>query len=344
MKSTRRNDPNPLNISCRCVALASALVLAAAFLPGCSRPAARYPAETAAPHPVIENSPSGAIPPPEGGSSGTAPPVPAPAGISPDPLAGLDAETLSHRATSGPPVPILMYHSISHQPSNPLCKDPKDFAREMEWLASAGFQPVTLADVLKAWAGLGALPDKPVVITFDDGYKDNLTAAYPILKRLGFRATLFVVAHFVGNPNYLSWDDLLTMEESGVFDVESHGMDHVDFTALSPAQLGRQLRDSKAAIEEHLHKRVYALCYPSGRYNGAVIAAAREAGYVVAVTTQPGWAAPLQGLYSLHRVRISGGQSLLAFQDQLTSAPVRAAAPGGTPAGTSAGLPAEHRR
>ncbi|MBX6394606.1 MAG: polysaccharide deacetylase family protein [Alicyclobacillaceae bacterium] len=257
-----------------------------------------------------------------------------------------DPQALARLTLSGPAVPILMYHSISRNPSNPLCKDPRDFAQEMEWLASSGFTAVTFADVFRAWAGQGTLPPKPVVITFDDGYKDNITAAYPILKQLGLRATLFVVVNFIDKPNFVSWDDLVDAEKSGVFDVESHGVDHVDFTALSPAQLAHQLQDSKAILEQHLHKRVYVLCYPSGRFNAAVEAAARNAGYLMAVTTRPGWANPAQGLFSLHRVRVSGGETLLAFESQLGISSSRAvAAPAkpapGSPSGaeTAAGAP-----
>ncbi|MDI3257714.1 MAG: polysaccharide deacetylase family protein [Kyrpidia sp.] len=243
-----------------------------------------------------------------------------------DPLDGLTASVLNHTPLKGPSVPILMYHSISHNPANSLCTDPGDFAREMDWLAAEGYTPVTLADLLKAWAGRETLPAKSVVITFDDGYKDNILAAYPVLKQRGFRATIFVITHYVDKPNYVSWEDLAMAENTGVFDVESHTVDHLDLTALPPGQLTRELRDSKADIEARLHKTVYALCYPSGRFNPAVERAAEQAGYLLAVTTRPGAASPDQGRYSLHRVRISGGESLLAFESQLDGSAAQALA------------------
>ncbi|ADG07637.1 polysaccharide deacetylase family protein [Kyrpidia tusciae] len=243
----------------------------------------------------------------------------------PDPLGGVTDDVLNRVKHSGVLVPILMYHSISHNPGNRLCVDPATFAEQMEWLTQNGYTAVTLADLLKAWAGREVLPAKPVVITFDDGYKDVMTAAYPVLKNLGLRATVFVITDFVGKPNYVSWEDLESGEREGIFDVESHTVHHLNLASLPKPLAIQELQASKATIEEHLHKSVYALCYPAGSYDPAVEKDAEETGYLVAVTTRSGPASLSQGRYALHRLRISGGESLTSFAAAIGSLDIKTA-------------------
>lgn len=243
----------------------------------------------------------------------------------PDPLGGVTDVVLSRVKDSGVLVPILMYHSISHNPGNRLCVDPATFAQQMEWLTQNGYTAVTLADLLKAWTGREVLPAKPVVITFDDGYKDVMTAAYPVLKKLGLRATVFVITGSVGKPNYVSWEDLESGEREGIFDVESHTVHHLNLASLPKPLAIQELRTSKVAIEERLHKPVYALCYPAGSYDPAVEKDAEETGYLVAVTTRPGPASLSQGRYALHRLRISGGERLTNFAAALRSLDIKTA-------------------
>jgi peptidoglycan/xylan/chitin deacetylase (PgdA/CDA1 family) len=211
------------------------------------------------------------------------------------------------------PVPILMYHSISVNPKNPLCVAPSLFDQEMRYLRDNHYHAISVEQLIEAWNGQATLPYRPIVITFDDGYLDAYTEAYPILKKYGLTGTLFLVPGFVGHRNFVTWDEVREMYDRGVMEIGSHTMNHLDLTRLNPSQLMDQVSLSKHVIEREIHQKISIFCYPSGRFNATVIAAVRHAGYQAAVTTRPGWASPVQGLYALHRVRVSGFEPLPAF-------------------------------
>lgn len=192
-------------------------------------------------------------------------------------------------------VPILMYHRIDRtDPSLPevtrsLTVTPEDFARQMRWLADAGYTAISTRQLFAALYGDATLPRRPVLLTFDDGYRDVLRYAAPILKRYRFHAVAFVITDRISGPDtsFLTWGQLRRLERAG-FEIGSHSRSHPDLRALSDSALADQLVGSRRALEERLRHPVQALAYPAGRYDGRVIAAARGAGYVLAVTTRPG--------------------------------------------------------
>jgi peptidoglycan/xylan/chitin deacetylase (PgdA/CDA1 family) len=220
-------------------------------------------------------------------------------------------------------VPILMYHMVdlSPPPAGPysaaLTVSTSDFELEMDYLAGHGFSPVTLEDIYTAMAGRRVLPPKPVAITFDDGNKDNFTVAFPILRAHGFVATFFVITGSVGNKLSMTWDDLRTMQAAGMA-VESHTYDHKDLRTLDAAALRQELAGSRDSIAAHLGRVPLVLCYPGGKYNETVIAAAQAAGYLMAVTTNPGKRLDPAHRYEWPRVRVYAHESLRLFISGLT--------------------------
>lgn len=230
-------------------------------------------------------------------------------------------------------VPILMYHYIRVNPvpgdqlGANLSVTPQDFERQMDWLAANGYHPVDLADVRAYFAGRAPLPAKPVVLTFDDGYRDMYTTAYPILRAHHFKAVSYVVTGFVGGPNYMSWDMIRELDANGI-EIGAHTYSHADLTTVSPDELHLQLADSESTLAAQLWHPVVDFCYPAGRFNDTVVAAVQAAGYQTATTTEPGTVHSPGDRYTWTRVRVSGGEDLGQFIANLGPAePTVAAAP-----------------
>jgi peptidoglycan/xylan/chitin deacetylase (PgdA/CDA1 family) len=208
-------------------------------------------------------------------------------------------------------LPILMYHRInvvtSHTPaaSRGLTVHPAVFARQMSWLARHGYRTVTQRELFDALFRGRSLGPRPILITFDDGYRDVYYKASPVLQRLGFRATAYVISGRVsnGDPSFLTWSMLRGLESRGI-EVASHTVHHRDLTSLSTPAALHELTNSRRTLERELGHPVQWLAYPFGRYDGRITQLARRAGYVLATTTQPGTrhtsAAPLE----LQRVRV----------------------------------------
>jgi peptidoglycan/xylan/chitin deacetylase (PgdA/CDA1 family) len=208
-------------------------------------------------------------------------------------------------------IPILMYHRIDVvRPTLPaitqrLTVDPGRFAAQMEWLHAHGYHALTETQLYDALERGAPLPRRPVVITFDDGYRDVLWKAAPVLKRLHMHATAFVITDRIsaGDVSFLTWPLLKVLERQGV-EIGSHTVSHLDLTTLSGAQLQHELVDSRATLEQRLGHPVRWFAYPAGRFDARVVAAARAAGYELAMTTQPGSLQdPAQPL-ELHRYEI----------------------------------------
>jgi peptidoglycan/xylan/chitin deacetylase (PgdA/CDA1 family) len=218
-------------------------------------------------------------------------------------------------------VPILMYHYIRVNPDPAdrlgfnLSVTPADFARQMDWLAANGYHPIDLDDLRGYLLGGSGLPDRPVVLTFDDGYRDLYTAAYPVLLAHHFKAVAYIVSGFVNSPVSVTADQLLQMDANGI-QIGAHTVSHADLTKLSGANLWHEVFDSKASLEALLGHPVLDFCYPSGRFNDNVARAVQAAGFLTATTTQPGFVHSAADRFTWTRVRVSGGEPL----DQLVGA------------------------
>ncbi|NLE45424.1 MAG: polysaccharide deacetylase family protein [Chloroflexi bacterium] len=221
-------------------------------------------------------------------------------------------------------VPILMYHYVSELPPDAdsyrvdLTVKPEDFRAQLQYLAAAGFDTITLDDLYLHLTKGHPLPNKPVILTFDDGYRDAYEVVYPMLVEYGFTATFFILAtpaHFE-SPQYLTWAQMKEMADAGMA-IQSHGRDHVDLRGRSYEYLVYQTVGVKEAIEYHTGQPARFFCYPSGRYDDDLIAVLKSAGYLGAVTTEWGTTASRAGLFELPRLRIRGNTSLAAFASML---------------------------
>lgn len=228
-------------------------------------------------------------------------------------------------------VPILMYHKINPDPETGnlgLRVPPSEFDWQMQYLAGQGYHTVSLQDVRDYIKEGKPLPPKPVVITFDDGYKDNYTYALPILEKYGFTATVFVVVNTIGSVNkfdlgvqpvnqMMSWSELRDMASRGI-DIWSHTMDHPHLSGLPQDKALYQIKESKAALEKGLGLPVKYFCYPYGSYNQAVKKMVEQCGYEAATTTHQGLAYPSDDIFALKRVYVTGQMSRQKFIRELT--------------------------
>jgi peptidoglycan/xylan/chitin deacetylase (PgdA/CDA1 family) len=208
-------------------------------------------------------------------------------------------------------VPILMYHRIDVlRPSLPavtrgLTVAPVDFAAQMRWLFRHRFHTVTQLQLFDALEHGKKLPAKPVLITFDDGYRDVLFNAAPVLKRLGMHATAYVITSRISGPDvsFLSWAMLHALEQDGI-EIGSHTVHHAEIPTLSDPTALQELIQSRHALELHLHHPVQWFAYPAGKFDAHSEDLVRQAGYVLAVTTQPGSTQSAQQPFALHRFEV----------------------------------------
>jgi peptidoglycan/xylan/chitin deacetylase (PgdA/CDA1 family) len=239
-----------------------------------------------------------------------------PGGLGPPPAQG----KLVH---SQAPVPILMYHVIATPPASAqlpeLYVDPKTFDREMEWLKGRGYTGVSLNQVYDAWFKGGELPEKPVVVSFDDGYRGQYVYARPELRKLGWPGVLSLIVRTVEEPNgELSPQMVQRLIDDG-WELDSHTIHHLDVSTLSGAQLQQEVGESRRILQQRFHQPVNFFCYPSGRFDAQAIQAVRSAGYLGATTTEEGLASKDE-MFTLKRIRVDGSDGVSGLEQKLRQA------------------------
>jgi len=219
-------------------------------------------------------------------------------------------------------VPILMYHYVRVNPvpwdrlGFGLSVTPTDFEAQVSWLAANGYHAIDLRDLEGYLAGARDLPSRPVVFTFDDGYEDFYTTAYPILRAHHYTAVSYVVTGFMGAPRYLSAAQVVELDAAGV-EIAAHTVSHPDLTRLSAASLRHEVTDAKAMLEGLLGHPVLDFCYPSGRLDAAVVQEVQAAGFLSATTTATGTLHSVGDRFTWSRVRVEGGEPLATFVQNL---------------------------
>lgn len=195
-----------------------------------------------------------------------------------------------------------------------LFVSPADFQAQMQYLSANDYHPVTLQQVWDAWHGRATLPTNPVVLTFDDGYLSDYSIVAPTLVAHRWPAVLFLIAG--RKPPQMSSSLVKTLIQDG-WEIDSHTMTHPDLKALTDAQLAFEIGDSRTTLQREFGVPVNFFAYPRGRYDPQAEAALRAAGYLAAVTTQPGLAQLDQGRYMLKRIDVARDETLQAFASHL---------------------------
>jgi len=210
-------------------------------------------------------------------------------------------------------VPILMYHYISEPPPDAddirrdLSVSPEQFDDHLRYLSTAGYHVITLDDLLYALTLGRPLPEKPVILTFDDGYEDNYLYAFPLLQKYGMVGEFFIITDFVNQarPGYMTWAQIEEMARAGQR-FGSHSRDHPDLRGKSVDYLVWQALGGMEAIQEHLGYHPRWISYPSGKYDDQTIAVYRSAHYWGGLTTNPGATHTLENIFELKRMRVHG--------------------------------------
>jgi peptidoglycan/xylan/chitin deacetylase (PgdA/CDA1 family) len=213
-------------------------------------------------------------------------------------------------------VPILMYHVVGTPPPGAPFPDlyvsRGDFALQLAWLRAHGYHAVSLLRVYDYWQRGYALPPRPIVLSFDDGYQEDFTNVRPLLAARHWPGVLNLAVRNLLDGK-LTVSQIRAMIRNG-WEVDAHTINHIDLTTLEPAELRHEVAGSRAYIRRRFHIPVDFFCYPSGRYDSPVLAAVRAAGFLGATIEGSGAASPRNGLLTLPRIRVdrSDGVSGLA--------------------------------
>lgn len=223
---------------------------------------------------------------------------------------------------------IIYYHRIDDE-LHRSCVTPAAFREQMRFLCDHGYRVVPLAELARGLGGEG-FASGTVAITFDDGFADNYTHAFPVLRELGLPATVFVTTGAVGGglrvlrdrPGdlpALTWAQIREMQQGGIT-IGSHTVSHPRLTQLAPEARARELAESRAAIAAETGVAPEFFCYPHGDEDAAVRAAVRAAGYRLAVATRPGPVTPASDPFALARTFIARDDTLADFERKLAGA------------------------
>ncbi len=219
-------------------------------------------------------------------------------------------------------VPILMYHYISIPPEDAdkyridLSVAPDNFREQMAYLANNGYTTIDFEDLSRAIADKQDLPDKPVIITLDDGYRDNYENAFPVLKEFGLTATIFLPTEFIdrGGEAYMTWEMIEEMSAAGIY-FAPHTKSHIDLRGQSRDTLIWQILGSQETIAAHVGYTPRYFSYPSGRYDENTVTILKELDFWGAVTTLGGKWHGFEDRYEWTRLRVHNYTVLSEFID-----------------------------
>lgn len=215
-------------------------------------------------------------------------------------------------------IPVIFYHKIDKPAPDSLVRGgftpPRRFARQMAYLKKAGFVFYTTSELVKHFKQHGVFPEKGVAVTFDDGWQDNYTNAFPVLKQLDIKATIFIIPSVIGETStkaaakgegpraHLSLDQILEMACCGI-EFGSHSLNHRWLPQLTSEEVKLEVEDAKKQIEQLTQKPCLTFAYPAGYVSDEAKEIIREAGHTAAFTTVYGPTDPID-LYALNRTEI----------------------------------------
>lgn len=214
-------------------------------------------------------------------------------------------------------IPVLYYHAVGiDHPGEELWVTPDQLKQQLQLVKDLGYTSLTMSEVNDYIKNNKPIPEKSILITFDDGYENNYQFAYPILKELELKATIFMVSSYIDKGFYLTSDQIKEMSQNGI-DIESHTIDHVHLNELSYQEQLNQLKKSKSKIESITNKEIFSIAYPYGDYNEDTTKAAIEAGYSIAFTTNNGLADRNDNSVELNRIYVDSNDSIDIFKNKL---------------------------
>jgi peptidoglycan/xylan/chitin deacetylase (PgdA/CDA1 family) len=223
-------------------------------------------------------------------------------------------------------VPILCYHRFGPK-SSQLAVTPAAFEAQMDFLARNGYRVLPLARVIGFLERGESIPRKSVVLTIDDGFRSTYEVAYPVLRKYGFHATVFLYSDFVGAPDALTWPQMKEMEASGLVSIQPHSKTHANLTLRLAGESDAKYRDRMRAevdtpiraIQEHLATGSEAYAFPYGDVNETVVDLLKRQGVRAGVTVTPGGNGFFAYPYMLRRSMVFGGDGIDVFKAKLAT-------------------------
>ena len=219
---------------------------------------------------------------------------------------------------------VLAYHSVmleAKEKNAPYSISEAVFVEQMEYLKTAGYHVVSMQDAITGLQGQRELPTKPLVLTFDDGYKDNFYIAWPILQRYDYPATVFVATSLLATEGFMTWQDIKAAHDDGIH-FASHTINHKALGKLPADEVRFELAQSKRLFKDNVNIDIEYLAYPFGSYNEAMFPILEETGYKAAFTGNLGTSSHKTKLYELERVNIVQQTGYYQFRVKLLAAQV----------------------
>lgn len=218
-------------------------------------------------------------------------------------------------------IPILMYHYVEHVRDKrdtirqKLNIYPETLSSQIKTLQDDGYTFLRMSEIGEIIDGKKQIPTKPIVLTFDDGYKDFYTDVLPVLQKHNVPATAYIITNFIGRPNYMTRKQLDTVQASGLVELGAHTIHHVDLPHVTEVFARKEIVKSKEALELWYGSPVVSFAYPNGRFSDNLEKLVKEAGFTNAVSTLPGSSIANENRFRLYRLRPSArrGQALLQF-------------------------------
>lgn len=213
-------------------------------------------------------------------------------------------------------VPVLMYHHIrtNPNPSDPVSAalnvTPSQLNEQLSYLSSHNYHTITLSDLSDALDGKISLPENPIILTFDDGYRNFYDNAYPLLKKYNMKAVQFVVTGVLNISSYLTWNQIEEMDKSGLVEFGAHTRHHANLPEFSQKAIVDEIRGSKIDLENHLKKPVSWFAYPYGSYSDFIMRIVKNAGFKGAASTVYGAVQSKDNAYLSPRIMVDGRFSL----------------------------------
>jgi peptidoglycan/xylan/chitin deacetylase (PgdA/CDA1 family) len=223
-------------------------------------------------------------------------------------------------------VPILMYHHVEDLPANAdeimrtWTVSTAAFTAQMDWLVHHEYTTIRLDQLVAALTVGTPLPRNPVVLTFDDGWDIGYGTVFPLLRERHMIGTFFVYPGAIGESpgsGYMTWPQLREMVAGGM-DVQSHTISHPHMRGIPPEAQRHEITESRRILAENLDHQIYAFAYPFGEFDDSLITMVRDAGYTCAVGIEPGYTQQASDLFTLRRTRISWGDTIDTFKEQVT--------------------------
>ena len=221
-------------------------------------------------------------------------------------------------------VPILLYHYVEYvkDPGDSIRKSlniiPYIFDQEVKTLKDAGYNFITPKDLADVLDDKNNLPERPVILTFDDGYRDFYTDVFPILKKYQVKAIAYIVPNFLDKPNNLSTWMLKEISQSGLVEIGAHTMNHIYLEGLPKKRVETEIIESKKYLEKVLGIPIVSFAYPYGAFDNQSIQIVKDTGFTNAVTTISGNLVMDINRFFLYRIRPGGliGESLLKLLEE----------------------------